>query len=115
MTFSEFVTEQVGWYVYALRDPRDASLFYIGKGRGNRVFQHAHAALAPQADHEMSPKIELIKAIHDAGLQVESFIVRHGISSESAAYEGPIIGMVAHHQRHRNTFCALGLDVGTSS
>jgi hypothetical protein len=87
MLFSEFVSERVGWYVYALQDPRDGKLFYVGKGRGNRVFQHAQAALATQQDHEMSPKIELINAIHDAGLQVGTFILRHGISSESAAYD----------------------------
>lgn len=87
MLFSEFVSERVGWYVYALQDPGDGRLFYVGKGRGNRVFHHAQAALATQQDHEMSPKIELINAIHDAGLQVGTFILRHGISSESAAYD----------------------------
>jgi uncharacterized protein len=84
--FSQFVAEQVGWYVYALRDPRDHSVFYIGKGRGNRVFQHAQDALAPPSDSEMSPKLELIRDIHVHGLQVESFILRHGLASENAAY-----------------------------
>lgn len=87
MVFSEFVAERVGWYVYALQDPRDGRLFYIGKGRGNRVFQHAQAALGAQQDHEMSPKIELITAIHASGRQVGTYILRHGISSESAAYD----------------------------
>lgn len=42
---SPYVAEQLGWYVYLLRDPRDAEVFYVGKGRGNRVFAHqAHVA-----------------------------------------------------------------------
>jgi hypothetical protein len=28
------------FYVYALVDPRDESIFYIGKGTGNRVAHH---------------------------------------------------------------------------
>jgi len=87
MPFSEFVSERVGWYVYALRDPRDDTVFYIGKGRGNRVFQHAQAALTLQPGFEMSPKLDLITAIHDAGHQVDTLIIRHGISSEKQAYE----------------------------
>jgi hypothetical protein len=35
------VEEELGWYVYALKDPRDGQVFYIGKGKGDRVFQHA--------------------------------------------------------------------------
>ena len=43
--FSAIVEEKLEWYVYALIDPRDGRLFYIGKGKGNRVFAHAHEAI----------------------------------------------------------------------
>lgn len=51
--FSPFVQEQIGWYVY-LPDPRDGGVFYVGKGSGNRVFEHAHAALL--ADDETAQR-----------------------------------------------------------
>ena len=31
--FSPFVIEQIGWYVYALQDPRDQKVFYVGKAK----------------------------------------------------------------------------------
>ncbi|MCR2307669.1 hypothetical protein NSX65_32680, partial [Salmonella enterica] len=43
MDITEFpsgVIEHLGWYVYRLIDPRDGSTFYVGKGKGNRVFAH---------------------------------------------------------------------------
>ncbi len=85
--FTSAVAEQIGWYVYALRNPLDKRIFYIGKGRGNRVFQHALAAEASQGVEEVSQKLELIKGIHARGEQVEAFILRHGIQGEELAYE----------------------------
>ena len=28
------------FYVYNLIDPRDKSVFYVGKGKGNRMYKH---------------------------------------------------------------------------
>lgn len=36
--FSEKVKQKLGYYVYALADPRDNKIFYIGKGINNRIF-----------------------------------------------------------------------------
>lgn len=87
MVFSPYVSEQVGWYVYALRNPIDGCVFYIGKGKGNRVFHHAKNAQAAADDATLSPKLDLINDIHAQGLEVESVILRHGLRTEQLAYE----------------------------
>jgi hypothetical protein len=84
--FTPYVTEQIGWYVYALQDPRDKKFFYVGKGRGNRVFAHAQAAIDESGD-ELGAKLNLIKQIHAENMQVNTYIIRHNISSEKAAFE----------------------------
>lgn len=84
--FSAYVQEQIGWYVYLLRDPRDDEVFYIGKGKGNRVFAHAQAALSLEDNDEADLKLGRIREIHRAGLRVQTEIIRHRISSELVAY-----------------------------
>lgn len=44
-SFKQSVIEGLRYYVYVLVDPRDNRIFYVGKGTGNRVYQHAQAAL----------------------------------------------------------------------
>ena len=86
LEFSAYVIEQIGWYVYALQDPRDKKIFYIGKGKGNRVFTHALTAIV-DSEGELSPKLNQIRQIHAENLSVNTFIIRHGITSEKIAYE----------------------------
>ncbi len=81
--FSQSVIEQLKYYVYFLRDPRDETVFYIGKGIGNRIFNHVACSL----DTELSSdKIERIKEIEASGQKVQHFVLRHGLD-ESAAFE----------------------------
>ncbi|QGN59042.1 hypothetical protein [Nostocoides sp. HKS02] len=82
--FSPYVQEQIGWYVYLLRDPRNGEVFYVGKGKGNRVFQHAQDAdTLPDTD---KPKLSRIRVIHEDGRQVVTELVRHHIPTEQTAY-----------------------------
>ena len=40
--FNQKTIEELKYYVYCLIDPRDSKIFYVGKGKGNRVFQYEH-------------------------------------------------------------------------
>ena len=81
--FSPKTSKDIGYYVYALVDPRNGKVFYIGKGVGNRVFAHVNDAVESEAETD---KLNLIREIHDDGLKVGHFIVRHGMD-EQTAYE----------------------------
>jgi hypothetical protein len=81
--FSVEIIEQLKFYVYRLVDPRNGETFYVGKGVGNRVFQHAQGILGLD---NFSEKIERIRDIQIAGLKVIHIIHRHGLD-ENTAYE----------------------------
>lgn len=84
--FTDEVSKALDAYVYRLVDPRCGSTFYVGKGRGNRVFQHAHEATFNINEDQdiLGPKLELIREIHADNLKVECIIHRHGLSDEIA-------------------------------
>ena len=43
--FPAEVAEKLKTYVYRLIDPRNGETFYVGKGKGGRVFSHIHGDL----------------------------------------------------------------------
>jgi uncharacterized protein len=82
------VADRLNWYVYRLIDPRNGETFYVGKGRGDRVFQHAKGALAVGKDEDASDlKLQRIKDIAAARLDVAHVIHRHNIENAEIAYQ----------------------------
>ena len=57
-----------GPYVYALVDPRDSAVFYIGKGNGRRMYQHEREVMRGKANN--AAKTGRIAEILAAGLRV---------------------------------------------
>jgi hypothetical protein len=55
------------WYIYELIDPRDSTVFYVGKGKKNRI--DAHEAEAKRG--KQSRKCDRIREIEAAGLSIE--------------------------------------------
>lgn len=83
--FPEEVCQKIGNYVYRLIDPRNGETFYVGKGKNNRVFDHAEGlpSVDDDADQYMGPKLERIRAIKSSGLEVLHVIHRHEIPEEA--------------------------------
>ena len=100
-SFPAGVSETLQYYIYRLIDPRNGDTFYVGKGKGNRLFDHLKAANAQDiaeiqkndgrefeaSEDEISLKIKRLQEIRAACLEVIHVIHRHGISDEKAAYE----------------------------
>lgn len=84
--FPPEVVERVGNYVYRLIDPRNGETFYVGRGKGNRVFDHARGIAGFQGEEELSEKLDRILEIRNAGLDVIHVIHRHGIPKEALSH-----------------------------
>ena len=92
--FSKNICKKLGYYVYRLVDPRNGQTFYVGKGKNNRVFAHIKESLInfngesylEEDEDETSAKIQQIREIKQAGLNVIIFVHRWGLQ-ENEAFE----------------------------
>lgn len=80
------VSEAIKWYVYRLIDPRNGETFYVGKGKGDRVFSHALGVAESDKEDALDLKLSRIREIRSAGLDVMHIIHQHAIPDESTAF-----------------------------
>ena len=79
--FNPQIFEELGYYVYGLMDPRCETFFYIGKGVGNRIFQHV------EDSHESNletKKLNRIREIEKDGYSIQHLVLRHGLTEDEA-------------------------------
>ncbi|MBS0197355.1 MAG: hypothetical protein JSR77_11410 [Planctomycetes bacterium] len=81
--FPAEVVEKLKTYVYRLIDPRNGETFYVGKGKGNRVFAHIHGEQGIEGD-DLDNKMKRIREIRLAGFDVAHVIHRHGMDDATA-------------------------------
>jgi len=84
LKLSQSTIEKLEYYVYLLKDPRTDKIFYVGKGRGNRINSHLLGALEEKESETTKEKIKTIKEIQRAGYKVGLVILRHGLSEKEA-------------------------------
>ncbi|GAA5495001.1 hypothetical protein Rhal01_01170 [Rubritalea halochordaticola] len=87
--FSPEIINKLGYYVYRLIDPRNGETFYVGKGKGNRVFAHIKGDIE---EDSLNEKMSRIREIELADFRVAHVIHRHGMSESTALeVEGALI------------------------
>lgn len=72
------VIKEIKYYVYIYSHPITDEIFYVGKGKGNRVFSHLE-------EESESDKVQIIKEIKSQGLKPKIEILIHGIEDDKTA------------------------------
>ena len=111
-SFPQEVIEALRSYVYRLIDPRNGETFYVGKGQGQRVFDHVSGAIDDTDGNAVEPKLKRIHEIRALGMEVQHVIHRHGMSETVAreveaalidAYPGLVNRVAGAGSRDRGT------------
>ncbi len=91
--FPKIVANELKYYVYLYIHPISREVFYVGKGKGDRVFNHL-------VEESESEKVKLIKELKSGGLSPEIEILIHGIEDELTALriEAAVIDLVGVHK-----------------
>jgi hypothetical protein len=82
-------------YVYQLIDPRDAQVFYVGKGQGARAWKHEKRVRAGDTVGDNIKKVARIQEVIGSGFRVLVAIVgRFDKEREALALEAALIGQL---------------------
>jgi hypothetical protein len=76
--FPKTVSSELKYYVYIYSNPLTEEIFYVGKGKGDRVFSHL-------MDEKESEKVRYIQSLKNQGLKPKIEILIHGIENEETA------------------------------
>ena len=82
--------QQEKFYVYQLIDSRDGSVFYIGKGCGDRVSHHTKDAKLGRVSN-VPKHIRILEIISNGGSVIESIVVNNVSSAMALQIERDMI------------------------
>lgn len=87
--FSKEIKEYLKYYVYIYIDPENNKIFYVGKGKGDRVFSHLN-------DSKENDKCKRINEIKSRGQMPKIEILIHGLEEEETALrvEAAVIDLI---------------------
>ena len=88
-SFNSNEITKLGFYVYLYSHPLTDEIFYVGKGKGNRVFAHLE-------DKTDSEKVRYIETLTNQGLKPKIEILIHGLDTDEDALkiESSIIDLI---------------------
>jgi hypothetical protein len=91
--FTSEIIKEIKYYVYLLSDPISGEIFYVGKGKGNRVFSHLK-------DTNESKKVKKFQEIKDKGLEPKIEFLVHGVEDEISIkkIEAAIIDLIGKNK-----------------
>ena len=87
--FPKIVSSELKYYVYIYSNPITDEIFYVGKGKGDRVFAH----LIDEGENE---KVKFLQELKNQGVKPKIEILIHGIENEETALrvEAAIIDLI---------------------
>ncbi len=86
--FPKSIHGKLKCYIYLYIDPRDNSIFYIGKGKCNRAFAHLR-------ENSEKEKVKRIRDLRKAGKEPRIEILVHGLDDETAKkIEASVIDLI---------------------